>query len=148
MRGKAAVAAVLGLSALAGGVGAQGRAASEDDLAVVRKAVASPAPAGVQPRPKATPAVARVGAEPQWFKVRVVDKASGRRKVTVNLPLALVRAFGDETVDWGCRDDATPGHARARCHTLRLGDLLQTLEAGQSLVEVDDEEASVRVWVE
>ena len=32
--------------------------------------------------------------------------------------------------------------------TIRLGEVLATLEAGQSLVEVDDDEATVRIWVE
>lgn len=116
---------------------------SEDDLAAVKKAVAT-SPAPVKARAIAEdPADVRPSerkGEPQWFRVRIVEKAGKRAKVSVNLPLALVRALGE---DWKIHD----------CHRcerrgLTLGDVLRSLDAGQSLVEVDDEEATVRVWLE
>ena len=135
----------------------------EDDLAIVKKAVASPPPAvraarttakrdevvavaQVTPPPvaEAIPVV-RSGREPKWFKVRVVERGTGRKKVTVNLPLSLVRALGDDAIDWGCRGD---GDGRRQCHTVRLSEVLRSLEAGQDLVEVEDENAVVKVWVE
>jgi hypothetical protein len=146
-------------------IGGEARAAgppagSEDDLAVVRKAVASPSPSrvsraepaaaqatpGVSPAPAPPPAppMPRAGREPQWFKVRVVDRATGNRRVTINLPLAVVRVLGDHTIDVGCHR----GGEHEGCHDLRLADVLRTLESGQELVEVQDEEATVRVWVE
>jgi hypothetical protein len=69
--------------------------------------------------------------------VRVVEKGARRAKITVNLPLAVVRVLGDDfPVDVGSR-------------RLRLSEILETLEAGgEPLVQVDDAEASVRVWVE
>jgi hypothetical protein len=141
---------------------------AEDDLAIVKKAVASPPPAAravrsaprrdevvavaqVAPAPVAPAPVAeaipvvRSGGEPKWFKVRVVERGTGRKKVTVNLPLSLVRALGDDTIDWGCRGDAD---GRRHCHGVRLSDVLRSLEAGQELVEVEDENAVVKVWVE
>jgi hypothetical protein len=148
------------------GTAETGRAAGgEDDLAIVKKAVASPAPRGrviriaSTPAPQAAPAVppvtvapaadvaprARAGREPQWFKVRVVERATGRKKVTINLPLSLVRALGDDTIDWGCRSGDGD---RDRCHTVRLSEVLRSLETGQELVEIEDEEATVKVWVE
>jgi hypothetical protein len=147
--------------ALAGGTAAAGIASGgQDDLAIVKKAVASPspararaarpavvaqaAPAAPAPVPEARP-LARSGREPQWFKVRVVERATGRRKVTVNLPISIVRAFGDETIDWGCR---TREGEREKCHTVRLSDVLRSLEAGQELVEIEDDDATVKVWVE
>jgi hypothetical protein len=148
--------------ALAGTAGAGRATSGEDDHAIVKKAVASPAPraregrvtavATIQaagatpaaPAPEATPR-ARSGREPQWFKVRVVDRNSGRTKVTINLPLSLVRALGDDTIDWGCRNGEG---VRDRCHTVRLSEVLRSLEAGQELVEIEDEEATVKVWVE
>jgi hypothetical protein len=177
-RGMFMLALAAGLAALAGPATAGG---TDDDLAIVKKAVASPSPgrAGARrpvasaaartPAPvegavsaaaQATPAapgataalpstpearpLARSGREPRWFKVRVVEKATGRKKVTVNLPLSLVRALGDDTIDWGCRGDGDG----ERCHTVRLSEVLRTLEAGQELVEIDDEDATVKVWVE
>ena len=147
--------------ALAGTAGAGLATSGEDDLAIVKKAVASPspraregrvtavataqaAPAAPAPAPEAT-ARARSGREPQWFKVRVGDRNSGRKKVTINLPLSLVRALGDDTIDWGCRNGEG---VRDRCHTVRLSEVLRSLEAGQELVEIEDEEATVKVWVE
>lgn len=153
-----------GGAAMAGAV--PGRA--EDDLAIVKKAVASPSPksaresrpaaAGPKESPSVTATAAsvpvpaapearslpRAGREPRWFKVRVLDRATGRKKVTINLPLSLVRVLGDDTIDWGCRDR---GEA-PRCHSMRLSEVLRSLEAGQELVEIEDEEAAVKVWVE
>ena len=148
---------------LAGPAGARLAASGEDDLAIVKKAVASPAPARArqaratpapatavaQAAPATAPSVdaqrARTGREPQWFKVRVVDRGTGRKKVTINLPLSLVRALGDDTIDWGCR---TGEVERDQCHSVRLSEVLRSLEAGQELVEIEDDEATVKVWVE
>jgi hypothetical protein len=142
--------------ALAGTTGAGLAASGEDDLAIVKKAVASPAPARARearatasqaaPAPAAEAAPrARTGREPQWFKVRVVDRGTGRKKVTINLPLSLVRALGDDTIDWGCRSD---NGDRDKCHSVRLSEVLRSLETGQELVEIEDDEATVKVWVE
>jgi len=150
--------------ALAGMAGAGRAAGGEDDLAIVKKAVASPAPRGrviriaSTPAPQAAPAVppvaaapaadvaphVRAGREPQWFKVRVVERVTGRKKVTINLPLSLVRALGDDTIDWGCRSAA----GYHPCRTVRLSEVLRSLETGQELVEIEDDEATVKVWVE
>jgi hypothetical protein len=145
--------------ALTVSAGAGLRASGEDDLAIVKKAVASPAPAraraatSAQSRAvaQAAPAVAEArpaahaGREPQWFKVRVVDRSTGRRKVTINLPLSLVRALGDDTIDWGCRSGESD---HEKCRSVRLSEVLRSLEAGQELVEIEDDEATVKVWVE
>lgn len=165
MRQWTTMALGLALAAAAGLAGAGVAGGGEDDLAIIKKAVASPVPAPsakasgaankrdqvvavaqVTPpaaEPEARPLV-RAGREPKWFKVRVVERGTGRKKVTVNLPLSLVRALGDDTIDWGCRGD---GEGR-QCHTVRLSEVLRSLEAGQELVEVEDEDAVVKVWVE
>jgi len=126
-----AVAAVLGGTVLL--AAAEAQKAKDDDLALVKRAVAA--------NPAASPARDH---DPQWFKVRIVDKATGKRKVTVNLPLAVVKALGDDMpIDWPCggRD------SRVRS-TLKLSEVLSALEAGQDLVQVDDDDSEVRVWVE
>ena len=64
--------------------------------------------------------------------------------MTVNLPLALVRAFGDTPFDWRCGGDEHPAR---RC-SIKVADVLEALEAGQELVEVDDENSIVKIWVE
>jgi hypothetical protein len=118
----------------------------EDDLSLVKRAVASNQSAGV-PAPaeevKPAPRSAVRGKDPQWFKVRVVDKATGKNKVTVNLPITLVKAVGDDMpLDWPC-----DGGSRVRS-TLRMSEVLAALESGQDLVQVDDDDSEVRVWVE
>ena len=111
---------------------------ADDDLQAVRRAVAS-APATASPAEEPPPAGTRAtGGEMRWFKVRVVEKAGKRAKVSLNLPLGLVRSLGD---DW----PIGPSHRRGRP---TLGEILRALDSGQSLVEIDDEDATVRVWVE
>jgi len=121
-------------------VGDQSAGAGEDDLTVVKRAVAQAAPPTPQALPDDRP-VARSGAKPQWLRVRVTER-SGKR-VRVNLPLALVRAVGDWPIDFGCGWEGE----RRRCK-LRISEVLEALDAGQSLVEVDDEGTTVRIWVE
>ena len=157
-----AVGAVVGLAFAAMGT-AMARSA-EDDLAVVKRAV-QVAPAvdtardddgvarRIEPR-RASPA----GRDLRWFKVRVTEKGKKNARVNINLPIALVRALGDDfPIDIGRHvrgegwrgDDWRDGDRRRRDErVLRLGEVLATLEAGQSLVEIDDDEATVRVWVE
>jgi hypothetical protein len=116
--------------------------ADDDDLAVVKKAVAPQAARETTAAPEAarsTPA-----AKAQWLKIRVVEKGGKNARVTVNLPLALVRALGDDwPAQWGCRD----GRRSERCG-LKMAEVLEALESGQQIVEIDDEENTVRVWVE
>src|SRR5262245_29125820 len=131
--------------------------AQEDDLAVVKKAVAqatpAPAPAedAVQKPEKAEekrPAVRKAG-KPTWLKVRVLENG-GRKKVTVNLPLALVRAMGDDfDVAWFCgghhqwhghsHKDGRYDDDHNPCPSMKLSDVLAALDSGQDLVQVDDE---------
>lgn len=61
--------------------------------------------------------------------------------MSVNLPLGLVRAFGQDWPLHGCRH-CQDGHGPT------LGEVLRSLDAGQSLVEIEDEDATVRVWVD
>jgi hypothetical protein len=118
---------------------------AEDDLQVVRKAVASSSgvtrgrPPAEEPPAAAKPAPRR--GEPQWFRVRVVGKAGKHARVSIDLPLGIVRSLGD---DWPIARD---GHCR-KDHWPTLGEILRALDSGQSLVEVDNHETTVRVWVE
>jgi hypothetical protein len=120
----------------------------EDDLSLVKRAVAQnqAAIAPVRPQAEARPApraAVRGQGDPQWFKIRVVEKGTRKNKVTVNLPITLVKALGDDVpIDWPCGEGS-----RVRS-TLRMAEVLAALEAGQDLVQVDDEESEVRIWVE
>jgi len=122
---------------------------ADDDLQAVKKAVASSAPADVRPAAEEPPApkseeakAAPRKGEPQWFRVRIRQKAGKGTKVEISLPLGLVRAFGE---DWpiashdGCRKDR---------HCPTIGELLRSLDSGQSLVEIESDDSTARVWVE
>jgi hypothetical protein len=88
---------------------------------------------------------ARTSRDLRWFKVRIIEKGAKKARVNINLPIALVRALGDDVpIDIGRRGRWRGGREKA----VRLGEVLATLEAGQSLVEIDDDDATVRVWVE
>ena len=120
---------------------------AEDDLQLVKKAVlsAQAAPSRPPAEDPAPPAAARPAprtGEPQWFRVRIVEKAGKKAKVSVNLPLVLVRSLGDE---WPI---AERGRCREDGHCPTLGEVLRALDSGQSLFEIEDDEATVRVWVE
>ena len=120
---------------------------AEDDLQLVKKAVGSsqvaqarpPAEEPLPPRAEAAPAARK--SAPTWFRVRIVEKGTKHAKVSVNLPLGIVRALGDEwpIAERGCRENR---------HCPTLGEVLRALDSGQSLVEIEDDEATVRVWVE
>ena len=120
--------------------------AAEDDLAVVRRAVARQEVKAAEPSSvRAEPPAARSAGNLKWLKVRVTEKGTKRAKVTINLPIALVRALGDDyPIDFGRRHHWNEeGEKR-----IRLGEVLAALEAGSPLVEIDDDDAFVKVWVE
>jgi hypothetical protein len=126
----------VGLAAAALPAMAMGSSA-DDDLAVVKKATSvengQVAPAEAPPR--------STGDEPRWFRVRIVEKGKKKATVKVNLPLALVHALGDDTPVPGCKD----GKGGRR---MTIGEVLRALDTGESLVEIEDEQCTVRVWVE
>jgi anti-sigma factor RsiW len=137
--------AILVVAALLAALAADAAAdRAEDDLQLVRKAVASspaaPArpPAEAPPEAEARPAPRK--ATPAWFRVRIVEKRGGKGKVSINLPLSFTRALGD---DWPIAPHC--GHAHK---PLTIGDVLRSLDSGQSLFEVDDDDATVRIYVE
>lgn len=126
--------------------------AADDDLAVVKKAVAQASPPSVmaEAQPKAAPSAHKSGKEPQWLRVRVFekdDKGETRKRVSVNLPLSLVRALDEMPIDLRHHWKREAGERGRRCE-LKLGDVLAALDAGQELVEVEEGDKTVKVWVE
>jgi hypothetical protein len=132
------LALMLGLAAVATPAAAE-RTAAEDDLAVVKNATssrqASRAVAEAPPRSRAE--------EPQWLRVRIQERGKKNASVKVNLPLALVHALGDDVPVPGC-DERDGGGEKG----LTLGEVLRALDSGESLVEIEDAESTVRIWVE
>jgi hypothetical protein len=139
---KTSLFAVMLVAALAAPVAAD---RAEDDLQVVRKAVASSSrvaqarPPAEEPPAEARPAPRK--SEPRWLRVRITEKAGKHGRVSINLPIGIARALGE---DW-------PISPRGECrkdHCPTLGEILRALDSGQSLVEIEDDEATVRVWVD
>lgn len=129
------LALAVGLAALATPAGAGGLSA-DDDLAVVKKATS----AENGPRTAAeAPPRSRAG-EPQWLRVRIVERGEKKATIKVNLPLALVHALGDDIPVPGCGGHGGKG--------LTVGEVLRALDTGESLVEIEDAGSTVRIWVE
>jgi hypothetical protein len=114
---------------------------ADDDLAVVKRAVAQSAgdaaPARPEAKPKAEPPGAHGATRPRWLRIRVADKGEQKGNVSINVPLGLVQAMGD---DW-------PLDLHCGRHP-RLSEVLAALRSGQDLVEIDDDDTTVRIWVD
>jgi hypothetical protein len=59
--------------------------------------------------------------------------------VAINLPLGFARSLD---ASWHVRTHGRRGKGAS------LGDILRALDSGQSLVEIEDVDATVRIWVE
>jgi len=123
------------LAAMSAPAAAAGSSA-DDDLAVVKKATAS---GHGQATTAEAPARSKAD-EPQWLRVRIVEKGKKKATVKVNLPLALVHAFSE--------DIPVPGCGEKSGRHLTVGEVLRALDTGGNLVEIDDDDATVRIWVE
>jgi len=121
-------------------------AEGDDDLALVKRAVDSSAARSRQETREA-PREARDAGRPSeapapaWLKVEVVEDDAEGASLSINLPLALVRAVDA----LACEKKGGAGSERAKPG---LADLLAGLVSGQSLVSIESDDAKVRVWVE
>ncbi|MGB9893224.1 MAG: hypothetical protein ACPLRA_02335 [Candidatus Saccharicenans sp.] len=101
-----------------------------DDYQVIKKAV--------QDNPKVEPAK-----EVKWFKVLVVDSKSGKEKVKITMPIALVEIFAR------CAENKQIKMGSSGC-TLNLEELLSELKkvGPLAIIEINEEDESVKVWLE
>jgi hypothetical protein len=105
----------------------------DDDLAVVKRALTVEPSAQEQGGSR----------NPKWLRVRIEEKGKPHSKVSVNLPLGIVRALDDDiSFGWHCH--RTAGE---KCK-IKLSEILKSLEAGQQIVEIDSEEETVKVWID
>ena len=130
------LALAIGLATLAAPAAADGYSADED-LAVVKKATST----ANGPRTTAEAPPRSRADEPQWLRVRIVETGEKKATVKVNLPLALVHALGDDVPVPGCG-------GREGGKGLTVGEVLRALDTGESLVEIEDDQSTVRIWVE
>jgi len=103
---------------------------SRDDLQAIKKAV------------KENPAY-EVGKEVKWFKVLVTDNKTGKDKVKVTLPLAVVELF------FRCAEDR---HWRVResGFDIDLAAVFKELKAmgPMALIEIYETDETVKIWLE
>lgn len=128
---------VVGGMVLATTVGAWAvRADSGSDTKKKAVAAAPSREAEVKPGPRA-----------QWLRVQVLegDKEHRQQKVSVRVPVAVLRLLGREaSVDLselGVKVEGAP-------KKIAIAELLDAIEPGTTLVEVDDAASHVKVWVE
>lgn len=78
----------------------------------------------------------------RWFRVRVTDMKTGKRKVNVNIPLGLVEVGAKLGVRFGARND--PELSR-----LDFNEIISMIRSGAEgkIVDVEDEEDNERVEV-
>jgi hypothetical protein len=83
------------------------------------------------------------GGGAKWFRVRVLDLDTGKAKVNVNLPIALI----DVGLNIGMK--FVPQEALGQANELDIQKLLEAIKHGASgkLVEVEDEDEGIRVEV-
>lgn len=106
------------------------RADSRADLQVIKKAV------------RDNPASAATG-EVKWFKILVTDNRSGKEKVKVTVPIAVVELF------LRCAEDKRFRIREGGCE-MDLAAVLKELKAmgPMAFIEINEEEETVKVWIE
>ncbi len=103
---------------------------SRDDLQAIKKAV------------KENPAY-EVGKEVKWFKVLVTDNKTGKDKVKVTLPLAMVELL------FRCVEDRHWRVGESGCD-IDLAAVFKELKAmgPMALIEIYETDETVKIWLE
>ena len=115
-------------------MGAEGTISAEDGA----KLLAALEPEQKAPRP---PTMAGGPSEPRWFRVRVSDIHTGRTRVSVNLPFAMVR--------WGISLGAQFVPEVDEINLRELADLLEQGYSGKLIDVVDEVDGEhVEIFVE
>jgi hypothetical protein len=82
---------------------------------------------------------------PAWLKLRIEDKGAKGARIALSLPLNLVRAVGD----WPLGEHYRCSGRKTDACSIRLSRVLEALEAGQELVQIEDGDATtIRIWLE
>lgn len=122
-----AILAVIALTFLAAPVL---RAEGANDFQAIQKAV------------KQNPAYEE-GKEVKWFKVLITDTKTGKDKVRVTLPLALIEALVN------CSDDKNMKFKEHGCDIDLKGLFAELKKVGpMALIEIMDEGQLIKVWLE
>ncbi len=103
---------------------------SRDDLQAIKKAV------------KENPAY-EAGKEVKWFKILVTDNKTGKDKVKVTMPIAIVEIF------LRCADNKHMRMRESGCD-IDLAAVFKELKAmgPMALIEVYEDDETVKIWLE
>jgi hypothetical protein len=101
---------------------------NEDDLKVIKRAVKGGSDSGSEKSAR-------------WFKVLVVDKKSGTEVLKLSLPIVIVRCLARSSKD---------RHVRMEGCDVDFAAALKELEelSPMTLLEIVDDEAIIKVWLE
>jgi hypothetical protein len=95
---------------------------------------------GDSQKPSRQPAV-RVAGEPRWFRVRVTDMVSGKSKVSVNIPIALM--------EWGMQIGAQFAPEVGELDFEQVKEMLQSGVEGKVVDVIDEEDGEhVEIFIE
>lgn len=95
---------------------------------------------GDSQKPSRPPAT-RTAGEPRWFRVRVTDMVSGKSKVSVNIPYALM--------EWGLQIGAQFAPEVGELDLEQLKEMLQSGVEGKVVDVIDEEDGEhVEIFIE
>jgi hypothetical protein len=76
-----------------------------------------------------------------WFRIEVTDKNSKKTKVKIRIPIGLVDLLAD------CDKDIKIGDNKCKINLKRIIEELKK-NGPMTLIEVDDDDGYVRIWLE
>jgi len=129
--------AVLAITALLGPAAFAAPAADHDNWQVIKNAV----------REDARPA--RHRGEAKWFKIVITDRHSREENLKITLPLSLVEGLVKmaDSRHFRCNDFDADGDIDVDIDFEEVLDLLKK-SGPMSLVEIDGDDGTIKVWIE
>jgi hypothetical protein len=85
-------------------------------------------------------AVKASGGEVSWFKITVFDKKANKEKVNIKVPFSLVEMFIGDKKD-------IPGKEKCDVDFKKVIEILKK-NGPTTLVEIDEEDETVKIWLE
>ena len=83
------------------------------------------------------------GGDVSWFRLEVTDKTANKTKVKIKIPISLVEMVAD------CTDEGIDIHTKTK-NKINLKKILHELTKNgpMTLIEVDEDNELVKIWLE
>ena len=78
----------------------------------------------------------------QWFKIEITNNKTGKTSVKVKLPLNLLESLSEHV-----SDNINLGKKASGLKFKEIIEILKTYK-GESIIEVEDEDETVKIWIE